>query len=105
MAGKIYTEPIQVVTTARVADGSGGYTKGSTTIRYNTVGVVKERSNSRYLGDSSINISKSCDVELWRNPNIEITAESKIEWRGSTWRIMEVRESDDRLKYFLKITK
>lgn len=105
MAGKAYTEPIEISVFARVADGFGGFTKGGETVRYNTIATITERTNSPYSNDSSLSLSKTCDVELWRNPDVDITIESIVSWRGGDWRVREVKESDNRLKYFLKITK
>lgn len=102
MAGKIFTEPIRILSYAITRATGGGQSKGSETVKYDTIATIKPRKESRYTNDGSSKLSNTYELEIYRNPDVLIDSNDQLEWRSSTLKILDILETDDYRKY--KIT-
>jgi len=102
MAGKVFTEPIRVLSYAVTRATGGGQTKGTLTVKYDTIATIKARKENRYSSDSSSRLSNVYDLEMYRDPSVLIDSNDQLEWRSSTLKILDILETDDYRKY--KIT-
>lgn len=102
MAGKIFTEPIRILSYAITRANGGGQSKGAETVKYDTIATIKARKDGRYINDGSSNLSNTYEVEIYRNPDILIDSNDQLEWRSETLKILDILETDDYRKY--KIT-
>lgn len=64
MAGKIFTEPIRILSYAITRATGGGQSKGSETVKYDTIATIKPRKESRYTNDGSSKLSNTYELEF-----------------------------------------
>lgn len=102
MAGRIFSEPIRILSYAIVRASGGGQTKSNETVKYDTIATIKPRAESRYTADGSSKIATTYDLEIYRNPDVLIDSNDQVEWRSNTLKIINVLESDDYRKYKIK---
>jgi hypothetical protein len=99
MAGKVFTEPIQVVSFGKTRVPGGGYVKGTETVKFNSVAKINTSPQSRYLQDSGSDLSKRVTFEFYRNPLQLIDSNDSINWKSKTYKIENVIETDNYRKY------
>ena len=102
MAGKIFNEPIRILSYAVARATGGGQSKGALTVKYDTIATIKARKENIYSNDSSSRLQNVYDLEVYRDPSVLIDSNDQLEWRSSTLKILDILESDDYRKY--KIT-
>ena len=105
MAGKIFTEPIKILSYGITRQSGGGQSKGTLTTKYDTIGKITQRTQSRYLTDGSSGLANVFEIEFYRNPSQLIDSNDSVEWRSFKLKIRDIKESDDYRKYILTAEK
>ena len=104
MAGKKFTEPVEIKINTYGTDTAGGRTVNGT-ILIDKVNVTIEQMPKRY-GNDGVQQSikgKYAIKDLWVNPAYVITSKHFIEWRGKRLEIVGIVPSDDFLKVSLML--
>lgn len=105
MAGKSFTEPIRILSYSTTRASGGGQSKGAETVKYDTIATIKPRTENRYMADGSSKLSNTYEIEIYRNPDVLVDSNDKLEWRSSTLKILDILETDDYRKYKIKAEK
>ena len=104
MAGKKFTEPVEIRINTYGTDTAGGRTINGATL-IDTVNVTIEQMAKRY-GNDGVQQSIKGDYlirDLWVNPAYTLTLNHFIEWRSKRLEIVSITDSDDFLKVSLTL--
>lgn len=104
MAGKKFTEPIEIKINTYATDTAGGRTVSGTTL-IDTVNVTIEQKPQKYSGDGVQQSIKGEYLirEMWINPAYTLTLNHFIEWRSKRLEITAIAPTDDFLKLSLTL--